>query len=64
MLILTRRPGQSIRIGDDIELTVEAVKGNQVRFNFRAPKNVVIDREEVYERKKRERAQEASCSSS
>lgn len=57
MLILTRRPSpegtpeSKIRIGDDVEVTVIAVKGNQVRFGIAAPRSVVIDRAEVRERK-------------
>jgi carbon storage regulator len=50
MLILTRRPGESVKIGDDITITVLAVRGNQLRLGFTAPPNVAIHREEVYER--------------
>ena len=55
MLILSRRPGQSIRIGDDITVTVLAVKGNQFRLGFTAPPNVAIHRQEVYQRMQAER---------
>jgi carbon storage regulator len=47
MLILTRRTGESIFVGKDIEVTVIGVNGNQVRIGIRAPKDVVVDREEV-----------------
>ena len=48
MLILTRRPGETIRIGDDVEVTVLEVKGNQVRIGITAPKDVAVHREEIY----------------
>jgi carbon storage regulator len=54
MLILTRRIGESIMIGDAIEITVLGVKGNQVRIGISAPKNVSVHREEIFERIKRE----------
>ena len=50
MLILSRRTGETICIGDDIEVTVLEVRGNQVRFGITAPKEVAVHREEVYER--------------
>ena len=50
MLILTRRPGESVKIGDDITITVLGVRGNQLRLGFTAPQNVAVHREEVYER--------------
>jgi carbon storage regulator len=50
MLILTRRPGESVKIGDDITVTVLGVRGNQLRLGFSAPQNVAVHREEVYER--------------
>lgn len=54
MLILSRRPGESICIGDtnEITITVLDVKGNQVRFGFEAPREVIIDRQEIHDRKK------------
>jgi carbon storage regulator len=55
MLILTRRAGESLRIGDDVEVTVMAVHGLQVRIGIKAPRNVAVDREEIAERKKRDR---------
>ena len=50
MLILGRMVGQIIRIGDDIEITVVGVKGNQVRLGIEAPKDVEVHREEIYEK--------------
>lgn len=54
MLILTRRVGEVATIGDDITVRVVAVKGNQVRLGFSAPKNVPVHRQEIYERIQRE----------
>jgi carbon storage regulator len=59
MLILTRRVGETLMIGDDVTVTVLGVKGNQVRIGVNAPKEVAVHREEIYERIKRE--QEASA---
>lgn len=50
MLILTRRVGETVMIGDDITFTVLSVNGNQVRVGLNAPKQVPVHREEVYER--------------
>ena len=55
MMILTRRTGESLRIGDDVEVTVMAVNGSQVRIGIKAPRNIAVDREEIAERKLRER---------
>lgn len=55
MLILTRRIGESVVIGNDIEITVLGVKGNQVRLGVNAPKNVSVHRDEIYKRILQER---------
>lgn len=56
MLILTRRSGESLMIGDEVTVTVLGVKGNQVRVGINAPKSVAVHREEIYERIKREQS--------
>lgn len=50
MLILTRKVGEAIRIGDDIEITTLGIKGNQVRLGISAPKDVSVHRKEIYDR--------------
>lgn len=55
MLIVTRRSGESINIGDDILVTVLGVKGNQVRVGISAPKDVAVHRDEIYRKIQRER---------
>ncbi|MEZ5542710.1 MAG: carbon storage regulator CsrA [Pseudomonadota bacterium] len=56
MLILTRRVGETLMVGDDISITVLGVKGNQVRIGVNAPKNVAVHREEIYTRIKDEQS--------
>jgi carbon storage regulator len=50
MLILTRRLGESVKVGDEVTVTVLGVKGSQVRLGFAAPKDVAVHRQEIYER--------------
>ena len=50
MLILTRRVGETVVIGDDVDVTVLGVKGNQVRLGVKAPRDVSVHREEIYKR--------------
>ena len=59
MLILTRRVGETIMIGDEVTVTVLGVKGGQVRVGINAPKDVAVHREEIYERIKQEQASES-----
>ena len=59
MLILTRRVGEAVVIGEEVTVTVLGVKGNQVRIGVNAPKSVTVHRDEIFERIKNERAETA-----
>jgi carbon storage regulator len=62
MLILTRRVGETVVIGDEVTVTVLGIKGNQVRIGVKAPKNVAVHREEIFERIRVERGEEVIVS--
>jgi carbon storage regulator len=61
MLVLMRRVGESIYIGDDIKITIVGDRHGQIKIGIEAPKNLVVDREEVYERKRRQRGEACPC---
>ena len=63
MLILTRKVGESVLIGDDISITVLSVRGNQVKLGVEAPKEVSVHREEIYQRIKRTKDEPLDVSS-
>ena len=63
MLILTRRVGETLVIGDDVTVTVLGVRGNQVRLGVNAPKDIAVHREEIYHRIQNEKSGEISSES-
>ncbi|MBT6185305.1 carbon storage regulator CsrA [Porticoccaceae bacterium] len=63
MLILTRRVGETLVIGDDVTVTVLGVRGNQVRLGVNAPKDIAVHREEIYQRIQNEKSGEISSES-
>lgn len=64
MLILTRRVGESLMIGDEVNVTVLGVRGNQVRIGVNAPKDVAVHREEIYDRIQKEQSDDVSSEAS
>ena len=64
MLILTRRVGESLMIGDNVDVTVLGIRGNQVRIGINAPKDVSVHREEIYDRIQDEKSENSAAPSS
>lgn len=62
MLILTRRVGETLMVGDEVSVTVLGIKGNQVRIGVNAPKDVAVHREEIYQRIQQERTMQHKLS--
>ncbi len=61
MLILTRRVGETVMIGEEVTVTVLGIKGNQVRLGVKAPKTVAVHREEIFERIRGERNEDVAA---
>ncbi|KZN15304.1 carbon storage regulator CsrA [Marinomonas sp. TW1] len=64
MLVVTRRPGETINIGDDMEVTVLGVQGNYVRIGVKAPRKISVHRHEIYKRIQADKAKEHAIKSS
>lgn len=64
MLILTRRVGESLMIGDEVNVTVLGIRGNQVRIGVNAPKDVAVHREEIYDRIQKEQTDDVPSEAS
>ncbi len=64
MLILTRRVGESLMIGDEVNVTVRGNRGNQVRIGVNAPKDVAVHREEIYDRIQKEQSDDVPSEAS
>ncbi len=64
MLILTRRVGESLMIGDEVNVTVLGIRGNQVRIGVNAPKDVAVHREEIYDRIQQEQTDDVPSKAS